>query len=105
MKTNFNIIQNSDAIKKQVENQKILNRKKLVSASVEKILNINSIEKFFLAWSWRIVKNLDLAREIMLAKELGLDSKKIQKLIEDYKEYLTLANVLNHGEIYWSYNN
>lgn len=93
MKKNFNIIQNFDAIKKQVENQKILNRKKLVSASIEKILNNNSKEK-----------NLDLVREIMLAKELGLDSKKIQKLIEDYKKTLTVADVLNHGEIYWSYN-
>lgn len=94
MKTNFNRIQNFDAIKEQVENLEILFVKKLVSASIEKILNNNSKEK-----------NLDLVREIMLAKELGLDPKKIQKLIEDYKEYLTLANVLNHGEIYWSYNN
>lgn len=94
MKTNFNRMQNFDAIKEQVENQKILNVKKFVSASIEKILNSDSKEK-----------NLDLAREIMLAKELGLDSKKIQKLSEDYKEPLTLANVLNHGENYWSYNN
>lgn len=93
MKTNFNRMQNFDAIKEQVENLEILFVKKLVSASIEKILNNNSKEK-----------NLDLVREIMLAKELGLDPKKIQKLIEDYKKTLTVADVLNHGEIYWSYN-
>ena len=39
MKTNFNRIQSFDAIKEQVENQKILNVKKLVSESIKKILN------------------------------------------------------------------
>lgn len=92
MKTNFNRIQNFDVIKEQVKNKKILYVKNFLSTSIEKILNNDSKEE-----------NLDLAREIMIAKELGLDPKKIQRLSEDYKEPLTLASVLNHGENYWSY--
>lgn len=93
MKTNINTrIQNLEWLKTQASEEIHLQKKK-ISLAIEKIIENN----FEVSEN----TNIDLQREIMLAKIFWLNKKQIEKLKMDYKAQLNLTDTLNAAEIFW----
>lgn len=91
-KTNLKIFKENILTK---ENPIVTNIRNIFTNDVKNILQ-NNIEK-------PKEINLDLAREIMLAKIFWLKAKDISKLSEDFKEPLTVSQVIWDMESYFRY--
>lgn len=94
---NLERIQSLESVKIWPNNweAKINFTKTKVASAIEGILqNKNNLES-----------NLDLAREIQLAKIFWLSNNSITKLKEDYNEPLTATKVLETAGIYWNNRN
>lgn len=93
---NLNRTQNLDSLKKHELDKKIIQTKTKIKNSVESILNSKNQINFY-------EENFDLTREIILANIFWLNEAKKQKLSKDYSENLTMANVMQHFEVFSKY--